>query len=134
MVGYSEKHGQVVSFRVDRMAGRPEIIEDDALPLPDSFDLDKHLNTMFHMYSTERKHVELIVANDCMDAIIYKFGEDVVTYAYDMDSFKAEVDVAVSKIFYTWVVGFEGKVKILGPADVKEEYREMVRNAYETLS
>lgn len=133
VVGYSEKHGQVVSFRVDRMAGRPDILEADALPLPKSFDLDKHLNTMFHMYTTERKHVELIVANDCMDALIDKFGEDVETFAYNMDSFKAEVDVATSKIFYTWVVGFEGKVKILGPAEVKEEYRQMVCNAYSML-
>ena len=119
----------MVSYRVDRMVGRPEILEDAAIPLPKSFDLDKHLNSMFHMYSTERKHVELIVANDCMDALIDKFGEDVETYAYDMDSFRAEVDVATNKIFYTWIVGFEGKVKILSPENVKEEYRQMVMKA-----
>lgn len=129
VVGYYEKYHEVVSYRVDRMVGRPEILEDDAIPLPKTFDLDKHLNSMFHMYSTERKHVELIVANECMDALIDKFGEDVETYAYDMDSFRAEVDVATNKIFYTWIVGFEGKVKILGPEDVREEYKQMVLNA-----
>ena len=85
------------------------------------------------MYSTERKHVELVVANECMDALIDKFGEDVETYAYDMDSFRAEVDVATNKVFYTWVVGFEGKVKILGPEDVKNEYKQMVLKAAEVL-
>lgn len=85
------------------------------------------------MYSTKRKHVELVVANECMDAIIDKFGEDVETYAYDMDSFRAEVDVATNKIFYTWIVGFEGKVKILGPEDVREEYKQMVIKAAENL-
>ena len=85
------------------------------------------------MYSTERKHVELIIANECMDALIDKFGEDVEAYAYDMNSFRAEVDVATNKIFYTWIVGFEGKVKILGPEDVREEYRQMVLNAANKL-
>lgn len=129
VVGYYEKYHEVVSYRVDRMVGRPEILEDDAIPLPKTFDLDKHLNSMFHMYSTERKHVELVIANDCMDALIDKFGEDVETYAYDMDSFRAEMDVATNKIFYTWIVGFGGKVKILGPEDVREEYKQMVLSA-----
>lgn len=133
VVGYYEKYNEVVSYRVDRMVGRPEILEDKAIPLPKSFDLDGHLNSMFHMFSTERKHVELIVANNCMDALIDKFGEDVETYAYDMDSFRAEVDVATNKIFYTWVVGFEGKVRILGPESVKSEYCEMVRHAANAL-
>lgn len=133
VVGYYEKYHEVVSYRVDRMVGRPEILEDDAIPLPKSFDLDRHLNSMFHMYSTERKRVELIVSNDCMDALIDKFGEDVETYAYDMDSFRAEVDVATNKIFYTWIVGFEGKVRIIGPEDVKEDYKRMVTNAFEAF-
>lgn len=68
-----------------------------------------------------------------MDALIDKFGEDVETYAYDMDSFRAEVDVATNKIFYTWIVGFEGKVRINGPDDVKEDYRNMVIEAYKNL-
>lgn len=129
VVGFSEKHNEIVSFRIDRMAGRPEILEQNIIPMPTDFDLDHHLNSMFHMFSTKRKHVELIVANDCMNALIDKFGEDIETYAYDMDSFRAEIDVATNKIFYTWIVGFEGKVQILGPDDVKEEYRKIVLEA-----
>ena len=34
VVGYYEKYHEVVSYRVDRMVGRPEILEDDAIPLP----------------------------------------------------------------------------------------------------
>ena len=55
------------------------------------------------------------------------------TNAYDMDSFRAEVDVATNKIFYTWIVGFEGKVRIIGPEDVKEDYKRMVTNAFEAF-
>jgi len=39
------------------------------------------------------------------------------------------VDVATGNVFYGWVFGFDGKVKILGPADVVKEYRDMVERA-----
>ena len=70
--------------------------------------------------------------NDVMDSIIDRFGEEVTTYANDMNSFRAVVNVAVSHIFYSWVFGFGGKVKIKGPENVKEKYYEMVRSALDT--
>ena len=129
VVGWYEKYKRIMSYRVDRIVSPPKILEDEAIPLPKGFDLDHHLNTMYHMFSTDRRKVELICANDVMDAIIDRFGEDVETYAYDMDNFKAEVEVAVNKIFYTWIVGFEGKVKIKGPDDVRQSYVELLTNA-----
>jgi len=67
-----------------------------------------------------------------MDAIIDRFGEDVTTYANDMKSFRVIADVAVSHIFYSWVFGFGGKVKIKEPESVKQHYREMIQSALET--
>lgn len=67
-----------------------------------------------------------------MDAIIDKFGEAVQTYAYDLKSFKAEVNIAVSHVFFSWVFGFGGRVKIHSPEKVKSDYAEMVKEAYES--
>lgn len=67
---------------------------------------------MFRMFSSERQQVELICDNTLMDAIIDRFGKEVTTYAYDMKSFRAVVDIAVNHVFYSWVFGFMGKVKI----------------------
>ena len=68
-----------------------------------------------------------------MDAILDKFGKDVTTYAYDMENFRAEVDVVPSSVFYSWVFSFGGDVIINGPADVKEEYKQLVLNVAERL-
>ena len=133
VVGYYEKYQQVVSFRIDRMIGHPDILDEDIIPMPKDFDLDQHLNTMFHMFNAERRKVELICDNDVMDAIIDKFGEDVETYAYDMNAFKAVVEIATSKVFYMWIFGFEGKVRIQGPEDVKEEYRLILERAFRNI-
>ena len=50
-----------------------------------------------------------------------------------MENFRAEVDVMVSSVFFSWVFGFEGDVVINGPVDVKEKYKEMVLKVVEGL-
>ena len=47
-----------------------------------------------------------LVWNDVKDAILDKFGKDVTTYCYDMENFRAEVDVVPSSVFFSWVFGF----------------------------
>ena len=84
------------------------------------------------MFNSERIEVELICDNDVMDSIIDRFGDDVVTYANDLNSFRVIVNIAVSHIFYSWVFGFCGKVKIKGPDDVKNRYFEMIKSALDT--
>jgi predicted DNA-binding transcriptional regulator YafY len=133
MVGVFDNGKRVGTFRLDRIARRPDILEEDALPLPAGFDFEKHLQTSFRMYGTDYTTVDLICKNDLMDAIMDKFGKDVTTYAYDMENFRAEVDVVVSSVFFSWVFGFEGDVVINGPTDVKEEFRNMVQKVAERL-
>ena len=126
MVGVFDSGNKVGIFRLDRIMKRPEILEDDAIPYPESFDFDKYLQTSFRMYGIEHTTVDLICSNEVMDAILDKFGKEVTTYAYDMEHFRAEVDVAVSNVFFSWVFGFGGSVMINGPVEVKNQYKEMV--------
>ena len=81
VVGYSEKHGGIGSFRVDRITRQPIILNEDAIQPPADFDLNVYLNSMFRMYNGERKQIELICSNELMDAIIDMFGKDVVPCA-----------------------------------------------------
>lgn len=129
MVGVYEYKQRLGSFRVDLIAKYPEILDRDGPPAPEGFDIDKYINTTFHMYNSEHEQVELICDNEVMDSIIDRFGEDVATFAYDMSSFKAVVDVAISHVFFSWVFGFGGKVRIKGPKAVKEKYADMLRAA-----
>ena len=89
---------------------------------------DKLWNTMYHMFSSERRTVELICNNSVMDAIIDRFGEDVTTYACDMENFRAVVEVAVNNVLFSWIVGFGGLVKIKSPEGVKDEYADFLIN------
>lgn len=131
MVGvYDYKH-RLGSFRVDRIAKQPLILDEDGTSAPEDFNIDQYINTTFRMYNSEHEEVELICDNDVMDAIIDRFGEDVTTYANDMTSFRAVVNIAISHVFYSWVFGFGGKVRIKGPENIKAEYEEMLHKAVE---
>ena len=104
-----------------------------AVPVPIGFDINKFINTMFRMYNAPRKEVELICDNVVIDPIIYKFVIDSPVYAWDQQNFRVITEVAVGTVFFNWIFGFRGKVKIKGPEDVKKEYSEMVREALSAL-
>lgn len=131
MVGVYDYQQRLGSFRVDRIAKQPLILDENGTPAPEGFNIDQYINTTFRMYNSEHEEVELICDNDVMDAIIDRFGEDVTTYANDMTSFRAVVNIAISHVFYSWVFGFGGKVKIKGPENIKTEYEEMLHKAVE---
>ena len=133
VVGFSEKHKGIGSFRVDRIVRCPKILDDDAVQPPKNFDMNVYLNSMFRMYNGQRKQIELVCSNDVMDAIIDKFGKEVTVLANDMQSFRAIVNTAVGRVFYSWVFGFAGKVTIKSPEDVKKSYAIMVKQAAQAL-
>ena len=124
---------EIVCFRVDRIAGCPRILEACGDPAPEGFDIDRFINTTFRMFSSEHEQVVLSCDNDVMDAIIDRFGENVVTHTHSAASFQADVSVAASHIFFSWVFGFGGKVKILKPQHVRQEYQQMLQKAMQCL-
>lgn len=113
VVGYSEKHNSIGTFRVDRIVDSPKILKEAAIPMAVDFDLAKYVTATFRMFNKEPESVDLICDNSVIDSIIDRFGEDIKIYAHDMDSFRVVVDVATTHIFYSWIFGFQGKEKFL---------------------
>lgn len=133
VIGYSEKKGKVVTFRVDRIATIPEILEADAAEKLEDFDLAEFTKEVFFMYDGNKVTVDLRCDNSLMKTMIDRFGEDVTTLAYDMTSFRLITEVSASQTFFGWVFGFGGKVQILAPESVKEQYKQMITQANEML-
>ena len=128
-VGYSDKHGKIISFRVDRIDSIPEILEEDAVPEPESFNVLDYTTTVFQMYDESRALVTLLCKNEMMKVIIDRFGEDVLTRIYDAEHFTARVEVALSPLFFGWIFGFGGDITILRPREARRKYFDMVKKA-----
>ena len=86
------------------------------------------------MYDGDEVTVDLRCDNSLTKTMIDRFSEDVTTLAYDMTSFCLITEVSASQLFFGWVFGFGGKVQILAPAEVKEQYQQMVRKATEDVA
>lgn len=134
VIGVFDYQQRIGNFRVDRIACCPKILDEPAVEPPKGFDINNYLNTTFRMYNSEHCDVELICDNSVMDSIIDRFGKDVTTYANDMTSFRVVVNVATSHVFYSWVFGFGGLVKIKAPQEVKDKYEEMLKVSLENLN
>ena len=134
VIGYSEKKGKVINFRVDRIAVAPTILSENAIPVPKDFDLENFTKEVFFMFSGDEVEVDLQCDNSLMKTMIDRFGENVKTLAYDMTTFRLITEVSVSPTFFGWVFGFDGKVKILGPKNVKEQYYKMISEAMNSLN
>ena len=133
VLGYSEKKRKVINFRVDRIASKPEILDKDIIPMPDDFDIENYTKEVFFMFSGEKVLVDLRCDNSLMKTMVDRFGEDVTTLAYDMTSFRVQTEVSASPTFFGWVFGFNGKVQILAPENLKEQYRQMLTKATEDM-
>lgn len=133
VVGYSEKREKIVTFRVDRIASQPDILSADAVPVPEDFDIAEFTKQVFYMYDGEEVLVDLRCDNGLMKTMVDRFGEDITTLVYDENSFKVTVEVSTSPTFFGWIFGFGGKVLILSPESVKEEYRQMIVQASENI-
>ena len=134
VLGYSDKREKVISFRVDRIASVPTILDKDNIPMPKDFDLNEFTKSVFFMYGGDRVQVNLRCENGLMKTIIDRFGEDVTTLAYDMESFRVVVDVEASPTFYGWIFGFNGRIEILSPVNIKQEFEQMVTETFNRMN
>ena len=133
MTGYCDERDSVRTFRVDRIKKQPEILDAPAACKPDDYDVAKYTTEVFRMFATdEAVEVTLLCDNVVMKSIVDKFGMDVKTKSVGSDQFQVTVKVCAGPTFYRWVFGFAGKIRILGPDLVLNEYKEMLKVAMET--
>lgn len=125
LVGVAEDNS-IKNFRVDRIAKCPKILEENSIPAHKDFDIDGYINTTFRMFNAKHTDVVLLCDNDVIDSIIDRFGENIEITEVATE---ITVNIATSHIFYSWVFGFGGKVKILGPNVVRDEYLNMVKKS-----
>lgn len=130
--GWSERHGKVVKFRVDRMLHTKEALK-DYHSRPQDYDIEAFCNQVFLMYDGENRTVQLLCENDMMNTIVDRFGDDVVTRKTDDQHFVAEVEVFVSPTFFSWIFAYNGAIRITSPQDVMNEYKKKVSETLKRL-
>ena len=136
LLAFTLRHG-ITSYRVDRMADI-QLTDESRIPCPEltGKKLTEHANRLFQMYSGEAATVKLRFHRSLINVVIDRFGRDVLLIPDGEEHFVFTVDVAVSPMFLSWIVGFGAKAKILYPQSVVDACRQMCLDAlgqYETM-
>ena len=130
--GWSERHGKVVKFRVDRMVNANESMA-GYHPRPAEYDVQAFCSQVFMMYDGEPCRVKLRCSNDMMNTIVDRFGDDVEVHKLDDATFIAEADVFTSATFYAWIFAYGGAITIIEPQKTVEEYRKKLSDTLKCL-
>ncbi len=120
LLAHSPRHG-VTSYRVDRMSDI-QSTADLRTPCPELTGkaLVEHANRLFQMYSGETTTVKLRFHRSLINVVIDRFGRDTMLIPDGGEHFVFTVNVAVSPMFLSWVIGFGAKAKILHPQSVAD--------------
>ena len=130
MRGFCDERREMRNFRLDRIAAQPEILSQTAVAPPEDYNPADYSRRVFRMYDTgEPVAVQLRCHVSVMKYLMDQFGGDFKSEALDDGSFRATVRVCTSATFYSWIFGFNGKIKITGPDSVVRTYQEMALNA-----
>lgn len=124
LVTFSHKYNDFTHYRVDRMSDI-ELCDSTRDPLPDNeqFNIAEYSKKVFNMFGGEEVTVKLKFDNLLVNAVIDRFGKDIMIGKFDDDSFSIWIKVALSTTFYAWLAQFGNKVKILSPDIVIEKYK-----------
>ena len=127
VVGWSEKHEKIAVFRVDRIAETPELLEEPAVKKPKGYSIGAFAEKAFRMFDADHETVTLLCDNRAMNTVIDHFGSKVKTTPVDKDHFRFDAEISVSPTFFSWIFEFGGMIKIVGPENVKEAFRQQVK-------
>ena len=127
LLALSPRHG-ITSYRVDRMSDIA-LADEARVPCPEltGKHLTEYANRMFQMYSGSRVSVKLRFRRELANVVVDRFGKDTMLIPDGEDWFVFTVEVAVSPLFLSWVMGFGSKATILYPQSVIDQCRQLCR-------
>ena len=121
LVAYDSDAKKIKHFRVDKMI-KVKMLDErrEGDGVLEDFDVAVYSKRVFNMYGGEPTNVRILADNALAGVVLDRFGTD-VTILNHGDKFEFCAKVMISPTFYSWVLGFGNKMKILSPENVAKE-------------
>lgn len=134
LVGVEEESGEKRHFRVDKMLSIKRLDERRAgKEIFEDFDFASYEKKLFGMFNGREERVTVRCADEVAGVFFDRFGSDLVTRTTP-GGFETTLSVVVSPLFYSWLMGFGNKVKILSPQSVQDDFCKLARSVLENYS
>ena len=132
LVCFHDKYGNPASYRIDKMTDVR--VEEEPITQKkeyEKFDLSAYKRETFGMYYGEKAEVTLSLPKELLDVAIDRFGD--IPIVSNGSGYIIKPLVRVSKTFFAWLTTFEGKIKIIAPKKVAEQYKNFILQLYNNL-
>ena len=124
---FTNGHDDMVTYRLDKMEDvKVETYEREPHDEYELFNTEEYRKQVFSMFGGEPQKVTLEFTKDMISEMFDRFGDDLHIHKGTDEKFSASVTVQISKTLFAWIVGTQGKVKILSPCKVKNGFAEFV--------
>ena len=91
--------------------------------------LQEHARRLFRMYAGDTVEVKLRFHRDLVNVVMDYFGTDTMLIPDGDKHFVFTVQVAVSPMFLSWVIGFGAKAKSLHPPGVVDRCKQLCQES-----
>ena len=130
LIAYDSEAKIVKHYRVDKMIDIEKLGEKrDGKEHFDDFDLAVYSNKIFSMYHGDETRVTLRCKNSMAGVIIDRFGRNETFFRHDDEHFDVNLRVAVSHVFFSWLLMFTGDIEVISPKSVREEVAKFAEEA-----
>ncbi|MBR2353057.1 MAG: WYL domain-containing protein [Clostridia bacterium] len=134
LVAFDSEAGIIKHFRVDKML-KIRMLDQrrDGEQAFSDFDMAIYSRRTFGMYGEAAVNVQICVDSSLAGVVIDRFGTDVMILNHG-DTFDLCTKVMISPTFYSWVLGFGGKMKILSPEWVANEAKKLAQEVVDAYA
>lgn len=134
LLALSPRHG-ITSYRVDRMS-HIELDDQPRTPCPELTGeaFIAHAGRLFQMYSGQTATVKLRFHRSLINVVMDRFGRDTMLIPDGEEYFVFTVNVAVSPMFFGWIISFGSKAKVLYPQSVKDACADLCKEVLSQYS
>ncbi|MBO4360757.1 MAG: WYL domain-containing protein [Eubacteriaceae bacterium] len=128
LICYSPKYSGSTYYRIDRM--------DDVRVLAEAISeeseearsrVQEEVSSSVGMYSGQSTQLTLRFTNEALDAVFDRFGEDARIRRLNEDVCELRGEAVVSPTFWGWMFQFAGRMQIMEPESLREEYEHRAR-------
>ena len=128
LIAFDTEAGCLKHYRVDKMRDIELTGEKrDGSKYFKKSDIAAYAKTNFGMFGGEETKVKLEFKDEMVGVLIDRFGTDISIRPVREGWSVTTVDVAVSEQFFGWVFGLGAQVKIVGPEDVVDRFKDELK-------
>lgn len=122
---YSSKYDGICNYRVDRM--ETVKIEDKSVSdetIIHESDIAQYTEQVFKMYGGPQEDVTLQFDQSLIGVVYDKFGENTKMIRLNENTCVTTIKVQISPTFWGWIFQLAGKMQIISPETMIEEYKK----------